>query len=98
MPDPKTYDASSYLILSIKWSRGGVLTWWGPNNSGYVTDLHSAGVYSAEQVAANPGYYDDERRGTKAVPYEDVMSGKFAKLKLVAEGTIHWSARTREDE
>lgn len=48
-----------YVILSLKWSRGPVLVWWQPHNSGYTPNLDDAGRYSAEEVAAKPDYYDN---------------------------------------
>jgi hypothetical protein len=51
--------SAGYHILSLKWSRDGVITWWQANNSGYTTWLENAGVYTAEQVAAKPDYYND---------------------------------------
>jgi len=46
-----------YLLLSVKHSPGfnGDALWWGPEESGYVDDLESAGRYEreeAERIAA----------------------------------------------
>lgn len=62
---------SEYYILSLKWTRtqDECVTWWGPNNSGYVISLANAGRYSEETVRRMPGYYDN-REGTLAVPCE----------------------------
>lgn len=48
-----------YVILSLKWSRGPVLVWWQPKNSGYTPNLDDAGRYSAEEIAAKPDYYNN---------------------------------------
>ena len=62
---------SDYYILSLKWTRSGEehVTWWGPDNSGYVCSLENAGRYSAERVHGNRAYYDN-RHSTVAIPYE----------------------------
>ena len=48
-----------FYILSTKYSEGNYLTWWCPNNAGYTTRLDDAGVYTAEEVKAYPGYYNN---------------------------------------
>jgi hypothetical protein len=62
-----------FYILSLKWTRtkDNLLTWWGPNDSGYVFRLECAGRYSAEQVEANRTYYDSGEH-TLAIPCEAV--------------------------
>lgn len=38
-----------YYLLSLKWSKNkDQYVWWGPNGSGYYTDLNRAGKYSKE--------------------------------------------------
>lgn len=61
-----------FYVMSLKWTSGDHITWWGPDNSGYTTDLARAGIYTAEQITKSPGYYDSGRRddGTLAVPVE----------------------------
>lgn len=63
-------EAKGFYVMSLKWTSGENITWWGPDNAGYVTDLARAGVYTAEQIAAHPDYYDSGRRddGTLAIP------------------------------
>ena len=41
-----------YYILSKKWTQreDQVLTWWGPDHSGYVYDLDKAGLYTKEDA------------------------------------------------
>jgi hypothetical protein len=67
-----------FYILSLKWTRGDVLMWWRPKNSGYTVFLESAGKYTAEQVAADPAYYNDGV-DTAAVPAAtvDAASGRL---------------------
>lgn len=62
---------ADYYILSLRWTRTGeeCVTWWGPNNSGYVISLENAGRYSEDLVRSMPGYYDN-RETTLAVPCE----------------------------
>lgn len=63
--------SAEFYILSLKWTRTNeeCVTWWGPDNRGYVLSLDQAGRYSAERVAAAPGYYDN-KESTLAVPCE----------------------------
>jgi DNA-directed RNA polymerase subunit RPC12/RpoP len=60
---------SDYYILSLRWTRSGEehVTWWGPDNSGYVSSLDNAGRYSAARVHGNRAYYDN-RESTVAIP------------------------------
>lgn len=62
---------TDYYVLSLRWTRTGeeCITWWGPNNSGYVLDLDKAGRYTEDQISSNRGYYDN-RETTLAVPCE----------------------------
>lgn len=41
-----------YYILSKKWTRreDENLTWWGPDQQGYVYDINKAGLYSKEDA------------------------------------------------
>jgi hypothetical protein len=43
-----------FRVWSIKWG-----SWWGPNNSGYTSNIRKAGVYLEETVMAHLSYYDD---------------------------------------
>ena len=85
----KTYEGT-YLILSLKWSDGlDKLNWWGPNNSGYCYDIDKAGRYTAEQVAANPHYYDNEDT-TRAVPIDDVYGGKCGPIQRIVASSFRY--------
>jgi len=76
-----------YLILSLKWSRAGVLSWWGPDNSGYTTDIDKAGRYSAELVRRKQSYYNDEIT-TRAILASKVLSGNFMPVTRVIEAYL----------
>jgi hypothetical protein len=45
-----------YRILSVKWTEcrqtnpSGEDIWWGPNSSGYTSDINQAGVYTEEMI------------------------------------------------
>ena len=78
----KTY-SDVYMILSLRWSEGlKKLNWWAPDNSGYCYDIDKAGRYTAEQVAANPGYYDNDVT-TRAVPLYNVMEGILGPIQRI---------------
>lgn len=40
----------TFLILSVKWSRSSVLTWWGPGRCGYVWRIDEAGLYTEAEA------------------------------------------------
>lgn len=63
--------AREFYILSLSHTKriDGLLTWWGPNNSGYVFRLEWAGRYP--ENAIEPSYHNDGKR-TIAVPCEEV--------------------------
>lgn len=46
----EVHPSNCYYILSRKWTarEDNNLTWWGPDQSGYVYDIDKAGVYSKE--------------------------------------------------
>jgi hypothetical protein len=48
---------TGYYILSLKHSHKhqGFLSWWGPNDSGYVARLKNAGVYTEEKDERKAG-------------------------------------------
>jgi hypothetical protein len=75
-----------FLILSLKRSKGGVLTWWAPNNNGYVTNIEKAGLYSREQVESNPRYYNSSTARTYLA--RDVFSGKVGEVRRVVVGHV----------
>lgn len=61
-------DCTCFYIFSLRWNRGeAYLTWWGPNNSGYVTQLELAGRYAATEVLARRSYYNNLET-TLAIP------------------------------
>lgn len=59
----------TFVILSLKWTRGDDIVWWAPDNAGYTRDLGAAGRYTEAQVADAPDYYNDGE-STLAVPVE----------------------------
>lgn len=41
---------SKYLVKSTKWTKhNGYTTWWGPNSSGYASQIKHAGIYTEEE-------------------------------------------------
>jgi hypothetical protein len=65
--EPAVPDEPQWLILSLKWSRSSrELIWYGPNGSGYTTDLNHAGRYSADEAAIH------EEEGVTLAVREDV--------------------------
>lgn len=54
-----------YRIKSLKWTRcketnpQGKTYWWGPNNSGYTTDITKAGLYTEEEVMRHRQYHSE---------------------------------------
>ena len=60
-----------YYVLSLAHSKekDRILTWWGPNDCGYVYRLEHAGKYLASQIAGHPSHYDDGDQ-TRAGPVE----------------------------
>jgi hypothetical protein len=88
----KTY-TGTYLILSLKWSDGlDKLNWWGPDNNGYCYCIDKAGRYTAEQIAAKPHYYDNED-STRAVPLDDVLSGKLGQIQKIVAASFRYARR-----
>lgn len=63
--------ADQFYIVSLKWSEksDGLITLWGPDNSGYVYRIERAGRYSAPDVKASAFYYNNGAN-TMAVPCE----------------------------
>lgn len=47
------------------------VTWWAPDDAGYVQDLRKAGRYAAETIQDRRWYYDN-RRTTVALPCDAV--------------------------
>ena len=67
-----------YFILSIKWSRESILTWWRPDAMGYTMSLDDAGVYTAEYALLHNDLID-----CAAIPVSVARSMQFP---AVSEG------------
>jgi len=63
--------SSEFFVLSLKWTRGDVLTWWAPDAMGYTTLIEQAGRFSLEQVTAKPYYYNNGESSI-AIPCAEV--------------------------
>jgi hypothetical protein len=86
--------ADGFYLATFKDGRSkGVMTWWGPDNAGYTPYLEQAGIYTAEQIAAEPTYYDNEY--TVPVP-ASFLSGRDSRqvdVGLTKNGHVFWSAK-----
>ena len=71
----------------------GVMTWWGPDNAGYTPYLEQAGVYTAEQIAADPSYYDSAHTVPVPVSFIDGRDSRQVDGGLSKNGEIFWSAK-----
>lgn len=49
----------TFYILSLKWTREDLATWWMSKNSGYTSRLDDAGRYSREHVETGRSTYDN---------------------------------------
>lgn len=58
-------DAKGFYILSLKWSKGDMLTWYRANACGYTVFLDDAGIYTEEEARRH-----SHDRATIAVPVE----------------------------
>jgi hypothetical protein len=81
-----------FYILSLKWSKGDVLTWWCPDNKGYTIVLDRAGRYTREQVEAEMAYYNDDER-TLAIPCgvveaESVVTVPSCRIDRLRDGYL----------
>ncbi len=56
-----------YVILSLTHSEGPQPCFWRADDAGYTNFPWAAGLYTKEQVEANPGYYNDGYN-TLAIP------------------------------
>lgn len=78
----------AFYIMSLKWTSGDHITWWRPNNAGYTSDLAQAGVYSAEQVARAPDYYNNGKKdGTLAVPTK--AAERFVRPVMFVDNSLN---------
>lgn len=68
-----------YILAKDRGYIGNQLIFWGPNNSGYTANLNRAGVYTQEQIDANPKYYNNGKE-TKAVPVDIVDSLSYPSV------------------
>jgi hypothetical protein len=48
-----------YVIVSLNHSDKDGIAFWRANNSGYTTNPWQAGIYSEDEVNADPDYYND---------------------------------------
>jgi hypothetical protein len=48
-----------YVIVSLKRSTKTETLFWRANDAGYTTNPWQAGIYSEQEVKAQPGYYND---------------------------------------
>jgi hypothetical protein len=60
----------NYIIISLKHGDGINPIFWRANNSGYTEYPFCAGIYTEEQVKADPGYYNDGFNAV-AIPLTD---------------------------
>lgn len=70
------HSADDFFVLSLRWTREDVVTWWAPNNSGYTSVLEQAGRYSRERIEQNPAYYNNDDL-TIALPCATVEASAF---------------------
>lgn len=64
-----------YRILSLKYSpnAGGNCVWWGRDYRGYSQSLETAGIYSQEEIDANPSYLNNGET-TRAVEVDEALA------------------------
>jgi Rha family phage regulatory protein len=62
LPPPEDEGEDLFYIMSLNADKKSpFVTWWKPDDRGYTHYLNQAGKYSAEQVEANPSYYNNRR-------------------------------------
>lgn len=78
--------AIEYLLWSPKHTHSShcFMTFWGPNNAGYVFRMDWAGRYAEADVAAAPSYYDSGY-GAVAVPAEFVLARAVPSMEESGE-------------
>lgn len=74
-PEPK-----NVLLYSKKWSNG-IAMWWGPNQSGYFSDLNQAGRYTMSYARAIA-----ESCHWEAIPIREEDLWKFKIHHIIDEG------------
>ena len=60
----------NYIIISLKHGTGEKPMFWKSNNAGYTFSPFAAGIYTEEQVKAEPSYYNDGYSAV-AIPLTD---------------------------
>lgn len=92
---PEKEEPGTFLLLSLKHSRGELLTWWRPNASGYCQRLDWAGRYTEEEALL---HHDGDR--TVAVPVEEVVDCAHATtvVRFTSEWGVPVSMRDPADE
>ena len=85
-----------YLIHSLKWSNTANFNgdaYWGPNDSGYTTNINFSGIYTEEQVINNRGYYDNGD-STKAI----LLDVKKMDKATIDRMLMHYNHKLRDEE
>lgn len=65
-----------YYILSRERPGGPLAVWWGPNGSGYTTDVSKAGVYTSVEAR------EIETKTDIAIPVDDVINNIIPVARL----------------
>lgn len=60
----------NYIIISLEQGSGKKPVFWRANDAGYTYSPFAAGIYTEEQVKANPGYYNNGSSAV-AIPLTD---------------------------
>jgi hypothetical protein len=61
----------TFYIVSTKYSKGSDIVLWRRNACGYTSVLELAGIYTAEQIAKDPAYFDNGFNSI-AVPCKEI--------------------------
>jgi len=69
-----------FLLSSAAALTPGIALLWGPNNSGYTSDLGKAGVYTRAEITANLSYYDNGN--VRPIPMEDALETAMLVLEI----------------
>jgi hypothetical protein len=59
LKNPLTEMRKQYVLLSLKHSTKETVCFWMADDCGYTENPWSAGVYTEEQIRANPKHYND---------------------------------------